>query len=110
MILADVEWKKETKILSLIDTWMMDSFLRWTARKEVTDYLNSKEFTSSDIPGTVGVQGLPRNVSLAQSLIIGYFSAGKENVIRKSKKEVSLYFTFEPSDPSIEWACPHSKF
>ena len=76
MILADVEWKKETKILSLIDTWMMDSFLRWTARKEVTDYLNSKEFTSSDIPGTVqaGTVGV-------QCLIIGYFSADKENVI-----------------------------
>ena len=42
MILADVEWKKETKIPSLIDTWMMDSFLRWTARKEVTDYLHCK--------------------------------------------------------------------
>ena len=48
MILSDVEWNKETKILSLIDTWMMDSFLRWTARKEVTDYLqgNEQDFTS----------------------------------------------------------------
>ena len=98
MILADVEWKKETKILSLIDTWMMDSFLRWTARKEVTDYLNSKEFK------------LPRNFSLVQCSIIGYFSADKENVIWEGKKEISLYFTVEPSEPSVEWISPHSKF
>ena len=91
MILADVEWNKETKILSLIDTWMMDSFLRWTARKEVTDYLNGKIIS----------KGPDENLC---------FSTYKENIIWKSKKEVSIYFTIESSEPSVERASPYPEF
>ena len=109
MILADVEWKKETKILSLIDTWMMDSFLRWTARKEVTDYLHCKfsrwhiQYSSYSMTHKIWV------VSFGTWLvhITLNLSLNKEDILWKGQKEVSIYFTIEPSEPSSEWIGPY---
>ena len=112
MILADVEWKTETKILSLIDTWMMDSFLRWTARKEVTDYLHCKfsrwhiQYSSYCMTHKIWV------VSFGTWLvhITLNFSLNKEDILWKGQKEVSIYFTIEPSESSVEWISPYPKF
>lgn len=39
VLLSDVEWSRNTKILGLVDTWMMDSFLRWKTRLQIAQYL-----------------------------------------------------------------------
>ena len=42
VLLSDVNWARQTKILALTGKWLMDSLLKWIARCELVDFIEAK--------------------------------------------------------------------